>query len=73
MVLAPALPGCPHGALIPKEITDRVAENPQNQGVNAAVWCLSPNMKEYLRVWGAVEEPEIADLVFRRFPGLRCN
>ena len=58
----------PHGALIPKEITDRVAENPQNQGVNAAVWCLSPNMKEYLRVWGAVEEPEIADLVFRRFP-----
>ena len=25
-------------------------------------------MKEYLRVWAAVEEPEIADLVFRRFP-----
>ncbi len=56
-------PVCPHGARIPKEITDRVRRDPGNMGVNSAVWVLTPSMDDYRAVLTALRNQEI-----RHFP-----
>lgn len=38
---------CPHGRPIPKEVTDRVRDDPSNMGVNSCLWVLRPSMDEY--------------------------
>ena len=37
----------PHGAKVPKDITQRVFENPQNLGMNTSVWVFKPNHDVY--------------------------
>lgn len=37
----------PHGTLIPQPITDRVAEDPENMGVNASLYLFEPSMTMY--------------------------
>lgn len=58
----------PHGTPIPREITDRVKEDFQNQGVNAAVWCLAPCMADYKMVKAAMGDAKTAQLVCCSFP-----
>ena len=60
-------PICPHGAPIPCEITNRVAHDVQNLGVNAALWRLDPSMEEYRRVLAALGDEKLLELI-RRFP-----
>lgn len=43
-------PICPHGARIPRYITDRVKNNPGNMGVNGALLVLKPSVDEYERI-----------------------
>ncbi|HOO43456.1 MAG TPA: glycosyltransferase, partial [Bacillota bacterium] len=37
----------PHGSKIPKEITDRINEDPQNMGINASLMLFEPSMTLY--------------------------
>jgi len=60
-------PLCPHGASIPKEITDRVAADAANMGVNAGLWLLEPSQAEYDNVVAALHTPQIMDMV-KNFP-----
>ena len=60
-------PVCPHGAKIPKDITDRVGHDISNMGVNAGLWVLQPSIKEYNDVLTALQKPEIMPLV-KAFP-----
>jgi len=60
-------PLCPHGTRIPKEITDRVASDPNNMGVNAGLWVLQPSKAEYDSFVAALYKPEILPLV-KAFP-----
>ena len=38
---------CPHGAPIPAEITDRIAKDPLNLGINGGLFVFEPSMDEY--------------------------
>ena len=58
---------CPHGASIPRELTDRVRHDPSNMGVNAGLWVLQPSMEKYDAILAALEIPEIMSMV-RAFP-----
>lgn len=49
---------CPHGSLIPKELTDRVATDAANMGVNGALYVLSPSAEEYQAIIEDVSRPE---------------
>jgi len=60
-------PICPHGAKIPREMTDRVRYNPSNMGVNGGLWVLSPSQQEYDAIQSALEAPETIALV-KTFP-----
>ena len=60
-------PICPHGAYIPREITDRVARNPSNMGVNAGLWVLTPSQAEYENIVNALHVQETMKLV-KNFP-----
>ena len=60
-------PICPHGARIPKELTDRARHDMSNMGVNAGLWVLQPSMKEYNAVLAALHRPEIMPLI-KAFP-----
>jgi glycogenin glucosyltransferase len=37
----------PHGHPIPRAYTDRIEQNPNNLGINACLYLLEPNMKDY--------------------------
>jgi glycogenin glucosyltransferase len=50
---------CPHGARIPKGITDRARFDRLNMGVNAGLWVLRPSMGEYRAVLAALRCPEV--------------
>ncbi|MCL2198083.1 MAG: hypothetical protein FWB80_04090 [Defluviitaleaceae bacterium] len=52
-------PLCPHGKKIPKEITDRVKQNPHNMGVNSGLWVLAPSTEEYSTLRHALNNPSI--------------
>jgi len=58
---------CPHGSYIPKEITDRVAFDPSNMGVNAGLWVLTPSKMEYDNFVECLRTPEMMALV-KNFP-----
>jgi len=60
-------PICPHGSLIPKGITDRVACDLTNMGVNAGLWVLEPSKKAYDSFIAALHTHDIMCLV-KTFP-----
>jgi len=51
-------PLCPHGAQIPKEVTNRIKTDPSNMGVNSGLWVLTPSLTEYTNVIEAIHNPE---------------
>jgi len=52
-------PICPHGKLIPAYITDRVSTDPVNMGVNACLYVLQPNIREFYQLLEKISEPLI--------------
>ena len=56
-------PVCAHGQLIPKEITDRVRQDPTNMGLNGSLFVLEPSMEEFEQIQQDVRRPEIERLV----------
>ena len=54
---------CPHGAPIPQEITDRVAVDHENFGVNGSLLVIRPSMATYNDFMRWVSTPEISQLV----------
>ncbi|RBM11741.1 hypothetical protein DEH69_20800 [Streptomyces sp. PT12] len=58
---------CPPGAPIPREITDRVAVDFENYGVNASLLMVEPSMSTYHRFMDWVGQGEIRDLVRNRW------
>lgn len=59
---------CPHGAAIPAEITDRVATDPSNFGVNGSLVMVAPSMAEYERFLDWAARPEINHLIRHDWP-----
>jgi glycogenin glucosyltransferase len=49
---------CPHGAPIPAEITDRIATDPLNLGINGGLFVFEPSMDEYRAILEDVQLPE---------------
>jgi hypothetical protein len=58
---------CPHGARIPQEITDRVADDVTNMGINGSLFVLAPSMDEFERIEADVRRPEVSRLVGDRY------
>jgi hypothetical protein len=54
---------CPHGAPIPREITDRVAVDRENFGVNGSLLLIEPSMSGYTDFMQWVSTPKINDYV----------
>ena len=54
---------CPHGAPIPREITDRVAGDRENFGVNGSLLLIEPSMGSYKDFMQWVATPKINDYV----------
>jgi glycogenin glucosyltransferase len=54
---------CPHGSPIPQEITDRVAEDPLNLGINGGLFVLAPSMGEFRAIMADVRRPETLHMV----------
>jgi hypothetical protein len=59
---------CPHGAPIPREITDRVAVDHQNFGVNGSLLLIEPSMAGYENFMRWVSTPEINRHVRSHWP-----
>ncbi len=57
----------PHGAKIPKTITDRVKDDPKNMGVNAALYVLRPNQAMFEGMLEDVTSEETLSKI-RAFP-----
>jgi glycogenin glucosyltransferase len=60
-------PICPHGARIPREITDRVREDPTNLGINGSLFVLEPSLGEFREIRADIRRPEVQVLVGDRF------
>jgi glycogenin glucosyltransferase len=58
----------PHGAPIPKEVTDRVAVDTDNYGVNASLVVIEPSFEVYDDLMRWVAQPDIGDLARNRWP-----
>jgi len=56
-------PICPHGQPIPKDITDRVKEDPTNMGVNSAVLVFEPSMSEFAGIKEELARSDVQSLV----------
>jgi glycogenin glucosyltransferase len=54
---------CPHGSRIPQEITDRVAEDVTNLGINGSLFVLTPSLAEFRAIEADVRRPDVARLV----------
>lgn len=54
---------CPHGSPVPSEITNRVATDPTNMGMNGALFVLEPSFHEYEEILRDVRHPELQKLV----------
>lgn len=54
---------CPHGAKIPKEITDRGITDLTNLGIIGALFVLDTSMEEYRAIQEDVQKPDVAELV----------
>ena len=58
---------CPHGCPVPSEITDRVAADPTNMGMNGSLFVLKPSFREYEEILRHVQQAEIQKLVGDQF------
>jgi len=58
---------CPHGHAIPKEITDRVLDDPKNMGLNGSLFVIKPSMSEFEAIMADIKCPEIEELISDRF------
>jgi len=54
---------CPHGKLIPYNITNRVKHDYNNMGVNASLWVLEPSYSEYEMIMEDIYSQEITSLI----------
>jgi glycogenin glucosyltransferase len=54
---------CPHGHKIPKEITDRVKDDPANMGLNGSLFVLKPSMQDFQDILEEIRRPDIQTLV----------
>lgn len=54
---------CPHGAPVPRAITDRVSTDPTNMGINGSLFVMAPDRGEFERILEDVRSPQIAPLV----------
>lgn len=54
---------CPHGAPIPRELTNRVAEDVTNMGVNGALYVFTPSAEEYRAIMEDLAKPEIRERI----------
>ncbi|MCP4415794.1 MAG: hypothetical protein GY805_04180 [Chloroflexi bacterium] len=54
---------CPHGQPIPREITDRVAQDPSNMGVISSLLILEPSAAEFQAIMADIQTPEMRSLV----------
>ncbi|MFC1526574.1 hypothetical protein ACFL6X_07190 [Candidatus Latescibacterota bacterium] len=54
---------CPHGQLIPSQITDRVWSAPPNMGINGSLFVFQPSLAELESVREDVQRPEVQRLV----------
>lgn len=59
---------CPHGTPVPAEITDRVAADTTNYGINGSLVVLRPSMEEYDRFLRWAARPDIATLIEEGWP-----
>ena len=57
----------PHGKLIPTYITDRVATDPNNMGLNGSLFVFKPFMEEFKAIIQDIKRPEILELVGDKF------
>ncbi len=57
----------PHGQPIPRCITDRVAEDPGNMGINGALMVIRPSLAEYHAIRRDLERPATRRLVSSQF------
>lgn len=60
-------PVCPHGAPIPKEITDRVLTDFDNMGVNTSLLVVEPSFSEFEQIMDDIQRPEILSLISDKF------
>jgi len=60
-------PIAPHGAPIPRELTDRPLEDPDNLGINGSLFVLEPSMDEFQSILTDIRRPEVQALVSDRF------
>ena len=58
---------CPHGQPVPRSISDRPREDPDNMGFNGSVFVMRPDVGEFERILRDLERPEIRALVGDRF------
>ncbi len=59
---------CPHGQVIPKEITDRVTTDPRiNTGVSGSLYVWEPSMPEYLDIRETVTKSPVLEYVNDHF------
>ena len=56
-------PICPHGASVPTSITDRVADDPTNMGMNGSLFVLEPSRQNFEEICRDIQRPEIKKLV----------
>jgi tRNA G18 (ribose-2'-O)-methylase SpoU/alpha-N-acetylglucosamine transferase len=54
---------CPHGHRIPKEITDRVEQDPSNMGVNSSLLVFEPSMDEFRNIKEDICRPDVRRLI----------
>lgn len=54
---------CPHGSLIPKNITDRVDKDNSNMGVISAIYLLSPSLEFYQSIIDDINDEEIKNKI----------
>jgi alpha-N-acetylglucosamine transferase len=60
-------PVAPHGARIPRELTDRPLEDPDNLGINGSLFVLEPSMDQFRDILADIRRPEVLALVGDRF------
>ena len=58
---------CLHGKPIPAYITDRVAVDPNNMGLNGSLFVFEPSMEEFKAIMQDIKRPEILELVGDKF------
>lgn len=53
----------PHGTLVPKEITDRVLNDPTNLGINTSICLFEPSMKLYDSIMSDLAQKDVQDRI----------